>query len=192
MSKLETIPAEEGATLLPKPKSTGIRRVVAVSAMVSFVIGVLAATAVRTSPVRHASNLHSKHEHETTEVDDEGPHPYYWDDDVPTQRRTSRPGVARNQAYLVMHTGFPGRRNRDGGLRAEVHHRRGLRHAVAGVQRVRRVSELGRRPGHGVRRHTAARPARNDQERAHQPRARPASLPRRVASNRRGWSWRNL
>ena len=68
MSKLETIPAEEGATLLPKPKSTGIRRVVAVSAMVSFVIGVLAATAVRTSPVRHASNLHSKHEHETTDV----------------------------------------------------------------------------------------------------------------------------
>ena len=54
MSKLETIPAEEGATLLPKPKSTGIRRVVAVSAMASFVIGVLAATAVRTSPVRHA------------------------------------------------------------------------------------------------------------------------------------------
>ena len=61
MTKLETIPAEEGATLLPKPKSTGIRRVVAVSAMVSFVIGVLAATAVRTSPVRHASsNLISK------------------------------------------------------------------------------------------------------------------------------------
>ena len=50
MSKLETIPAEEGATLLPKPKSTGIRRVVAVSAMVSFVIGVLAATAVQSSP----------------------------------------------------------------------------------------------------------------------------------------------
>ena len=38
MTKLETIPAEEGATLLPKPKPTGIRRVVAVSAMVSFVI----------------------------------------------------------------------------------------------------------------------------------------------------------
>ena len=57
MSKLETIPAEEGATLLPKPKSTGIRRVVAVSAMASFVIGVLAATAVRRTPVRHASNL---------------------------------------------------------------------------------------------------------------------------------------
>jgi len=35
MTKLETIPAEEGATLLPKPKPTGIRRVVAVSAMVS-------------------------------------------------------------------------------------------------------------------------------------------------------------
>ena len=47
MSKLETIPAEEGAALLPqKAQSTGIRRVVAVSAMVSFVIGVLAATAV--------------------------------------------------------------------------------------------------------------------------------------------------
>ena len=86
MTKLETIPAEEGATLLPKPKSTGIRRVVAVSAMASFVIGVLAATAVQTSPGRHAANLHSKHEHETTEVDDEGPHKYYWDDDVPTQR----------------------------------------------------------------------------------------------------------
>ena len=110
MTKLETIPAEEGATLLPKPKSTGIRRVVVGAALASFVIGVLAATAVRTSsPVRHASNLHSKHEHETTEVDDEGPHKYYWDDDVPTQRRnTSRPGVARNQSYLVMHTGFPG------------------------------------------------------------------------------------
>ena len=45
MTKLETIPAEEGATLLPKPKPTGIRRVVAVSAMVSFVIGILAARA---------------------------------------------------------------------------------------------------------------------------------------------------
>ena len=87
MTKLETIPAEEGATLLPqKPKTAGIRRVVAVSAMASFVIGVLAATAVRRTPVRHASNLHSQHEHETTEVDDEGPHKYYWDDDVPTQR----------------------------------------------------------------------------------------------------------
>ena len=60
MSKLETIPAEEGATLLPKPKSTGIRRVVAAAALASFVIGVLAATAVQTSPGRHASNLISK------------------------------------------------------------------------------------------------------------------------------------
>ena len=78
MSKLETIPAEEGAALLPqKPKSTGVRRVVAVSAMASFVIGILAATAVRRTPARHASNLHSKHKYETTEVDDEGPHPYY-------------------------------------------------------------------------------------------------------------------
>ena len=109
MTKLETIPAEESATLLPqKPKTAGIRRVVAAAALASFVIGVLAATAVQTLPGRHAANLHSKHEHETTEVDDEGPHPYYWDDDVPTQRRnTSRPGVARNQSYLVMHTGFP-------------------------------------------------------------------------------------
>ena len=81
MTKLETIPAEEGATLLPQKPKTGIRRVVAVSAMASFVIGVLAATAVRRTPVRHASNLHSKHKYETTEVDDEGPHPYYWDDD---------------------------------------------------------------------------------------------------------------
>ena len=57
----ETIPVdEEGAMLLHKPKSTGIRRVVA-AALASFVIGVLAATAVRTSPVRHASsNLISK------------------------------------------------------------------------------------------------------------------------------------
>ena len=191
MTKLETIPAEEGATLLPKPKSTGIRRVVAVSAMVSFVIGILAATAVQRTPGRHASNLHSKHKYETTEVDDEGLHPYYWDDDVPTQRRnTSRPGVARNQSSLVMHAGFPGRRHRDGGLRAEVHHRRGLRHEVAGVQRVRRVSELGRRPGHGVRRHTAARSTGHDQERAHQPRARPASFP--FASRRIGVGRRNL
>ena len=94
---LETIPVdEEGATLLHKqPRSTGIRRVVLGAALASFVIGVLAATAVRTSPGRHASNLHSKHKYETTEVDDEGPHKYYWDDDVPTQRRnTSRPGVA--------------------------------------------------------------------------------------------------
>ena len=53
----ETIPVdEEGAMLLHKPKSTGIRRVVAAAALVSFVIGVLAATAVRTSPVRHASS----------------------------------------------------------------------------------------------------------------------------------------
>ena len=50
MTKLETIPAEEGASLLPqKPQSTGIRRVVAAAAVASFVIGVLAATAVRTS-----------------------------------------------------------------------------------------------------------------------------------------------
>ena len=56
MSKLETIPAEEGATLLPqKPKTAGIRRVVAVSAMVSFVIGVLAATAVQRTPVRQGA-----------------------------------------------------------------------------------------------------------------------------------------
>ena len=84
MTKLETIPAEEGATLLPQkpPKTAGIRRVLAVSAMASFVIGVLAATAVQTSPGRHAANLHSKHEHETTEVDDEGPHKYYWDDAI--------------------------------------------------------------------------------------------------------------
>ena len=83
MTKLETIPAEEGATLLPqKPKIAGIRRVVAAAALASFVIGVLAATAVQTSPGRHAANLHSKHEHETTEVDDEGPHKYYWDDAI--------------------------------------------------------------------------------------------------------------
>ena len=83
MTKLETIPAEEGAALLPqKPQSTGIRRVVVAAAVASFVIGVLAATAVRTSPGRHASNLHSKHKYETTEVDDEGPHPYYWDDAI--------------------------------------------------------------------------------------------------------------
>ena len=56
----ETIPVdEEGAMLLPKPKSTGIRRVVA-AALASFVIGILAATAVQTSPGRHASNLISK------------------------------------------------------------------------------------------------------------------------------------
>ena len=48
MTKLETIPAEEGATLLPqKPKTAGIRRVVAAAALASFVIGVLAATAVQ-------------------------------------------------------------------------------------------------------------------------------------------------
>ena len=46
MTKLETIPAEEGATLLTqKPQSTGIRRVVVAAAVASFVIGVLAATA---------------------------------------------------------------------------------------------------------------------------------------------------
>ena len=46
MTKLETIPAEEGAALLPqKPQSTGIRRVVVAAAVASFVIGVLAATA---------------------------------------------------------------------------------------------------------------------------------------------------
>jgi hypothetical protein len=52
MTKLETIPAEEDSTLLPqKPQSTGgIRRVVIAAAVASFVIGVLAATAVRTSP----------------------------------------------------------------------------------------------------------------------------------------------
>ena len=66
---LETIPAdEEGATLLPKPKTTGIRRVVVAAAVASFAFGLLAATAVQTSPGRHASNLHSKHEHETIEV----------------------------------------------------------------------------------------------------------------------------
>ena len=62
---------EEGATLLPKPKTTGIRRVVVAAAVLSFALGLLAATAV-TSPGRHASNLHSKHKHETTEVDDDG------------------------------------------------------------------------------------------------------------------------
>ena len=57
MTKLETIPADEGATLLPqKPQSTGgIRRVVIGAALASFVIGVLAATAVQRTPVRHAS-----------------------------------------------------------------------------------------------------------------------------------------
>ncbi len=48
MTKLETIPAEEGATLLPQKPKTGIRRVVAAAALASFVIGVLAATAVQT------------------------------------------------------------------------------------------------------------------------------------------------
>ena len=67
---LETIPPdEEGATLLPKPKTTGIRRVVVAAAVASFAFGLLAATAVQTSPGRHASNLHSKHEHETIEGD---------------------------------------------------------------------------------------------------------------------------
>ena len=95
MSKLETIPAEEGATLLPqKPKTAGIRRVVAAAALASFVIGVLAATAVQTSPGRHASNLHSKHEHETTEVDDEGPHKYYWDDAISASLRDSRASLS--------------------------------------------------------------------------------------------------
>ena len=52
MTKLETIPAEEDASLLPhKPQSTGIRRVAVCAAVASFVIGVLAATAVRTSSV---------------------------------------------------------------------------------------------------------------------------------------------
>ena len=86
MTKLETIPAEEGALLPQKPQSTGIRRVVVAAAVASFVIGVLAATAV-TSPGRHASNLHSKHEHETTAVDDEGPHPFFWDDARTPRRR---------------------------------------------------------------------------------------------------------
>ena len=46
---LETIPAdEEGATLLPKPKTTGIRRVVVAAAVASF--GLLAATAVSPPP----------------------------------------------------------------------------------------------------------------------------------------------
>ena len=73
MTLEETIPVdEEGAMLLhSKPKSFGIRRVVVAAAAVSFALGLLAATAV-TSPGRHASNLHSKHEHETTAVDDEG------------------------------------------------------------------------------------------------------------------------
>ena len=77
MSKLDTI--EEGATLLPKPRSTGIRRVVAAVAVAASLIGVLAATAVHTSPGRHASDLH-KHKYWTTLVDDEGPHKHYWDD----------------------------------------------------------------------------------------------------------------
>ena len=64
MTKLETIPAEEGATLLPKPKSTGIRRVVAVSAMVSFVIGVLAAS-VRSQERRedHRQEVQGRFQH---------------------------------------------------------------------------------------------------------------------------------
>ena len=96
MTKLETIPAEEGAALLPqKPQSTGIRRVVVAAAVASFAIGVLAATAVQRTPARHASNLHSKHEHETTAVDDEGPHPFFWDDDV----LRSAEIFARNQSW---------------------------------------------------------------------------------------------
>ena len=89
MTKLEeTIPVdEEGAMLLhSKPKSIGIRRVVVAAAAASFAFGLLAATAV-TSPGRHASNLHSKHEHETTAVDDEGPHPFFWDDARTPRRR---------------------------------------------------------------------------------------------------------
>ena len=82
MTLEETIPVdEEGATLLRKPKTIGIRRLVLGAALASFVIGVLAATAVTSPGPRQASDLHSKHKYETTEVDDEGPHPYYWDDD---------------------------------------------------------------------------------------------------------------
>ena len=115
MTKLETIPAEEGATLLPKPKSTGIRRVVAAAALASFVIGVLAATAVRTSPRRHAAKLHSKHEHETTEVDDEGPHPYYWDDaisSVGTSRFRASLSVPRRMTSRMMESSSVVRRSR--------------------------------------------------------------------------------
>ena len=87
MTLEETIPVdEEGAMLLSKPKSFGIRRVVVAAAAASFALGLLAATAV-TSPGRHASNLHSKHEHETTAVDDEGPHPFFWDDARIPRRR---------------------------------------------------------------------------------------------------------
>ena len=95
MTKLETIPADEAEALLRK-KPTGIRRVVATVAVAASLIGVLAATAVHTSPGRHASDLH-KHKYWTTLVDDEGPHKHYWDD-ARFRRRNFRGSPAPSRA----------------------------------------------------------------------------------------------
>ena len=58
--------------------------VVVAAAALAFVLGAVAATAVRTSGVQ-ASDLHemytSAHEHEIVQVDKHGPHAVYWDDD---------------------------------------------------------------------------------------------------------------
>ena len=50
MTKLETIPADEGEALL-RQKPTGSRRIVAAAAAVAFLIGVSAAAALRTPAV---------------------------------------------------------------------------------------------------------------------------------------------
>ncbi|CAH0377844.1 unnamed protein product [Pelagomonas calceolata] len=56
-TEFETIPAEENA-LLEKPK-TGLRRVVVAAAALSFVLGVVAATAVGSTSTPGAMDLHS-------------------------------------------------------------------------------------------------------------------------------------
>ena len=54
-----------------KPRTSGIRRVVVAAAALAFVLGAVAATAVRTAGVQ-ASDLHeiytSAHEHETVKI----------------------------------------------------------------------------------------------------------------------------
>ena len=73
-----SMPCPSLKPFLRHPRASGIRRVVVAAALAfAFVLGAVAATAVRTAGVQ-ASDLHeiytSTHKHENVQIDKHGPH----------------------------------------------------------------------------------------------------------------------
>ena len=72
-----SMPCPSLKPFLRHPRASGIRCVVVAAAALAFVLGAVAATAVRTAGVQ-ASDLHeiytSTHKHENVQIDKHGPH----------------------------------------------------------------------------------------------------------------------